>query len=175
MTTKDILQIILIPILTLGLTESWKYLKKRRTRNVEKDKEVFQSIKDIFEEDMSMFHFFGTTSGRDLVLLEYIERIWALQEELYRPGFYFTINRLEKLRLIFRENIDEYVNIFSQHYFPRKKRDNYYQLRYYDDAKLGIDPDAIEKFDQLCTEVKNLARKINEVYEQLAKVARKKL
>ena len=62
MTTKDILQIILIPILTLILTKSWDVISKRRARNLEKDREVFQLIQDIFEGNTDLVTCFRAPS-----------------------------------------------------------------------------------------------------------------
>lgn len=174
MTTKDILQIVLIPILTLLLTKSWDLISKHRAKNLEKDREVFQSIQSIFEGDTDLVTWFrGPITG--FVPAEFLESIWVLQDNFYRPSLFFTVRKLEKLRLDLRDVINEFERFFMDHYKPLEDYEGRYNLEYFDEAQMGNDPEAIEKYNQLANKVRNLSSKISEIYDHFAVVARKKL
>jgi len=99
MPTKEILQVVLIPIITIVLTIVWDSVSKRLIRNIAKDKEISQSIKDSFEKERDLIYFFRFHTVGDLTHREYMKAIDNLKYKLESPGFVFTIKKLEKLRI----------------------------------------------------------------------------
>ena len=61
------------------------------------------------------------------------------------------------------------------HYKKHEEYKDCWRLEYFDEAQMGKDPEAKEKFDQLSNKVRSLSSEISKNYNHLAVVARKKL
>jgi hypothetical protein len=170
MATKDILQFILIPI-KLAL----EIMSNRHTRNIEKDREIFKSIKNSFEKDRDLVYFFREHTVGNLTPREDMIRIDRLKEKLERPGFIFTIKELEELRIKLLEKICMFVGKTSVNFFVNTNQSDYYKLKYFDKAKSSMDPEATEKFKQLYKEIDMIGTEIYEIYKELSKQAQKRL
>lgn len=169
MSIKDILQIVLIPI-----TKIWDSINNRNIRKIAKDKEIYQSIKDIFE-DGDLIYFFCNHSVSNLTHREYMKTIDKLQNKLESPGFIFTIGELEKLRIGLLKKINEFIEMTSVNFFVNNNNRDYYELKYYEQAKLYTDSEASNKFKTLAEKIDLIGTEIYQIYKELSEQARKKL
>ena len=82
----SIAQIIIIPILTVLLSNYLESARERKKRSLEKDRELFTSIKSSFTEGRNLVTFFRDHSVGDLTHREYITQAYTAKENLEQPG-----------------------------------------------------------------------------------------
>jgi len=174
MSTKEILQIVLIPIITVLLTMIWDSVSKRRIRKRAKDKETYKSIKEGFEKERDLVSFFKNHSVGDDTLREDIQAVGSVKQILESPGCIFTFKVLENLRIRLYKKIDEFLMLTGKHLHPSKSNNKYYELEYKMKAKDFSDEENNRKFKDLYTKIDIIGTEIYEVYVKLSEKAQKR-
>jgi len=170
---KDIVQIILIPILTIILASILDSSKEKRKRNSTKDKELFELLKGLFEGKNDLILFFRDHSVGNHTHRDYISKVNKLEHEIVLPGFVFSNRRLEKSRKKLHAKTDEFISHTAANFLPLKNRPDYYDLRYKKDADLN--PETFTKFKELYSMIDKIGTEIYEIYNEMASIAQKKL
>jgi len=172
---KDILQIILIPILTILLSSVLDLFKEKRKRNLKKDQDLFETLKELIEGERNLVVFFRDHSVGDLTHREYISKVIKLDHEIDLPGFVFSNKRLEKLRKELHAKVNEFLSHTSVNFLPHKLQTDYYDLTFREEAKKGNDPEASTKFRELYTLIDSIGTDIYEIYKKMATIAQKEI
>jgi hypothetical protein len=175
MDAIQIVQIVLIPLITLGLTILWESARDIRKRKLEKDREIYQELREYFEGDIDLVAFFQNHSVGDPTRVECIDQFLRLLEKLKRPGFLFTYDSLEKLRIELLEKLEEFNVLASKNLFVHSKLDGFYELKYSREAEYGMNPETLEKFDRLRKKIDGLGTEIYRTYKKLSDKAQRKL
>jgi hypothetical protein len=172
---KDIIQIILIPILTILLSGVLDLYKEKRKRNLKKDQDLFESLKVLFEGERNLVIFFRDHSVGDLTHRDYISRIVKIENDINLPGFVFSNRKLEKLRKDLHSKVKEFLSHTSTHFLPHKKQSDYYDITYRYEAKKGTDHEASRKFKELYTMIDNIGTEIYNLYREMATIAQRNI
>jgi hypothetical protein len=171
----EIGQIFLIPILTLLLNIGWESVRDVYKRKNEKDREIYQELREYFEGDIDLVAFFQNHSVGDPTRDECIDQFLRLLEKLKRPGFLFTHDSLEKLRIELLEKLEEFYVLTSKNMFVHSKLDGFYELKYSREAEYDMNPETLEKFNRLRKKIDGLGTEIYRTYKKLSEKAQRKL
>lgn len=175
MEWAQIVQIILIPIITLLLTILWESIRDTQKRKREKDKKIFSELRESFESGRDLVVFFRDHSVGEPTHTDYISKVDEISRLLKRPGFLFSMRQLERLRVDLTKKIDDFIFLTSRNMFIHQKLQDHYELRYSMEVKGGSDPETENKFEQLYKKIDGVGTEIYRIYKELSDKAQKQL